>query len=105
MADGSNDKDLSTGDDSGVGLAELPATAPASVPPARVIPPVSRTDLSGMGPRKGGLIAAIFYALATLSLGYPEFAGKCLAGPNSDQFVAGYAFREFGAAMLKSTGG
>ena len=105
MADGSNDKDLSTGDDSGVGLAELPATAPASVPPARVIPPVSRTDLSGMGPRKGGLIAAIFYALATLSLGYPAFAGKFLAGPNSDQFVAGYAFREFGAAMLKSTGG
>jgi hypothetical protein len=49
--------------------------------------------------------AAILYALSTIALGYPAFAGKFLAGPNSDQFVAGYAFREFGAAMLKSTGG
>jgi hypothetical protein len=49
--------------------------------------------------------AALLYAACTISLGYPAVAGKFLAGTYSDQYVAGYAFREFGAAMLKSTGG
>jgi hypothetical protein len=103
MADGSNDKDLFNSGDDAVALAEPPAAG--VVPPARVIPPVSRAEVTSAGPRRGGLFAAVFYALAVLSLGYPALAGKFLAGPNSDQFVAGYAFREFGAAMLKATGG
>ncbi|HEX6575833.1 MAG TPA: YfhO family protein [Gemmatimonadaceae bacterium] len=74
-------------------------------PPAHVIEAIAREELLTRGPGRGGLVAGIIYALATMSLGYPALMGKFLAGPNSDQFVAGYAFREFGAAMLKSTGG
>lgn len=73
--------------------------------PVRAIPPVTRDDILTAEPRRSGLWAAIIYALSAISLGYPALAGKFLAGPNSDQFVAGYAFREFGAAMLRETGG
>jgi hypothetical protein len=79
-----------------------PVTEPLLPPP---IPPVTREMVNAAGPAKPGLWAAALYALCTLALGYPALAGKFLAGPNSDQFVAGYAFREFGAAMLKATGG
>ncbi len=48
--------------------------------------------------------AAIVYALATLSLGYPALVGKFLLNQNSDQYKAGYAFREFAATTLKTTG-
>ncbi len=48
--------------------------------------------------------AAIVYALATLSLGYPALAGKFLVNPHSDQYIAGYAFREFAASTLRATG-
>jgi hypothetical protein len=44
------------------------------------------------------------YAVATLALGFPALAGKFLVGPNSDQYIAGYAFREFAASTLKATG-
>src|SRR5258706_701521 len=48
--------------------------------------------------------AAIVYAVATLSLGYPALVGSFLVNPDSDQYIAGYAFREFGATMLRTTG-
>jgi hypothetical protein len=48
--------------------------------------------------------AAIVYAVATLSLGYPALVGKFLLNQNSDQYKAGYAFREFAATTLKTTG-
>src|SRR5437762_6714766 len=48
--------------------------------------------------------AALVYALGTLSLGYPALAGRFLVSPHSDQYIAGYAFREFGATMLRTTG-
>lgn len=69
------------------------------------VPPITRDEVLAAGPARPTLWAAILYALGSLSLGYPALAGKFLAGPNSDQFVAGYAFREYGAAMLKATGG
>ena len=85
------------------------AGAPAASQPVREtassVRAVTTEDVNAAGPTRGGVYAAILYALSTIALGYPAFAGKFLAGPNSDQFVAGYAFREFGAAMLKSTGG
>ena len=55
-------------------------------------------------PRFAGLWATLTYAVATLALGLPALAGKFLVGPNSDQYIAGYAFREFAAATLKHTG-
>src|SRR5881396_2777521 len=48
--------------------------------------------------------AAIVYAIGTLSLGYPALVGRFLVNPHSDQYIAGYAFREFAAATLKTTG-
>ncbi len=48
--------------------------------------------------------AALAYAIATLSLAYPILAGRFLASPNSDQYLAGYAFREFAATTLKTAG-
>ncbi|GAC1411044.1 MAG: YfhO family protein [Gemmatimonadaceae bacterium] len=57
-----------------------------------------------MAPRFALGWAGIVYALSTLSLGYPALAGKFLVNPRSDQYIAGYAFREFGASTLRATG-
>src|ERR1700674_773860 len=48
--------------------------------------------------------ASLVYALCTLSLAYPALAGRFLVNPYSDQYIAGYAFREFAASTLKATG-
>lgn len=56
------------------------------------------------GPRHGAGIAALVYALATLALGWPALIGKFLVNPRSDQYIAGYAFREFAASTLRATG-
>ncbi|HST07605.1 MAG TPA: hypothetical protein VLJ83_05500, partial [Gemmatimonadaceae bacterium] len=48
--------------------------------------------------------ASLVYALATLTLAYPALVGRFLVNPHSDQYIAGYAFREFGATMLRTTG-
>lgn len=94
-------------DDEG-GLATVSSVDTERIPTeprSPVIPPVTIEDVSAIGPRHGGLWAALLYALCTISLGYQALAGKFLAGPYSDQFIAGYAFREFGARMLAATGG
>lgn len=59
-----------------------------------------RTDI----PRFATAWAALIYAVSTLTLAWPAFGGKFLVGPHSDQYIAGYPFREFGAAMLRQTG-
>ena len=48
--------------------------------------------------------AALVYAWATLSLGYAALWGRFLVNPHSDQYIAGYGFREFAAATLRTTG-
>jgi membrane protein YfhO len=48
--------------------------------------------------------ASLVYALCTLSLAYPALAGQFLVSPHSDQYIAGYAFREFAANTLRATG-
>ena len=53
-------------------------------------------------PRFASAWAALVYALATLSLAYPALVGRFLVSPHSDQFKAGYAFREFAAASLRA---
>ncbi|HEX9563667.1 MAG TPA: hypothetical protein VF981_06840 [Gemmatimonadaceae bacterium] len=56
-------------------------------------------------PRRGLVWAAVTYALATLSLAWPALTGQFLVNPRSDQFMAGYAFREFAAASLRDGAG
>ena len=46
--------------------------------------------------------AALTYALATLALCYPALGGGFLVNPHSDQYIAGYAFREFAAQALRA---
>ena len=46
--------------------------------------------------------AALAYALATLALAYPVLAGQFLVNPSSDQYIAGFAFRDFAAQSLRA---
>ena len=56
-------------------------------------------------PRRAFGWAAGVYALAALSLAWPALAGQFLVSPHSDQYIAGYAFREFAAASLREGNG
>lgn len=46
--------------------------------------------------------ASLVYLVATFSLAWPALLGKFLVNPRSDQYIAGYAFREFAAASLRA---
>jgi hypothetical protein len=56
-------------------------------------------------PRFAAGWAALVYAVATLTFAWPAFAGRFLVAFRSDQFKAGYAFREFAAQSLRSGSG
>lgn len=66
-------------------------------------PSATTADVASV-PRREGLWAALTYALCALALGYPALVGKFLVNPLSDQYKAGYAFREYAATTLKTTG-
>jgi hypothetical protein len=66
---------------------------------ARTPSPTLRLDWS---PRFAAAWAALVFALCTLALGFPALGGGFLVNPRSDQFYAGYPFREFAAASLRS---
>lgn len=70
----------------------------------RQSPSPAGTPAAPLAPRFAFGWAALVYALATFSLGYPALVGMFLVNPNSDQYVAGYAFREFAASTLRTTG-
>ncbi|MGH7618363.1 MAG: hypothetical protein ACREPM_14160, partial [Gemmatimonadaceae bacterium] len=53
-------------------------------------------------PRHATAWAALVYAVSTLLLAYPALAGAFLLNPVSDQYKAGYAFREYAAHSLRS---
>ncbi|MDF1502626.1 YfhO family protein [Roseisolibacter sp. H3M3-2] len=55
-------------------------------------------------PARPTLWAAATYAVATLLLAWPALLGRFLVNPRSDQYIAGFAFREFAATALKETG-
>jgi hypothetical protein len=56
-------------------------------------------------PRRAYALAVAAYALAALTLGWPALTGQFLVSPHSDQYIAGYAFREFAAASLREGNG
>jgi hypothetical protein len=73
--------------------------------PRHVAVPASAPEPAALSaPRFALGWASLVYALATLSLAYPALAGRFLVSPHSDQYIAGYAFREFAATTLKTTG-
>lgn len=46
--------------------------------------------------------AALAYALAALVLAYPVLSGQFLVNLHSDQYIAGFAFRDFAAQALRA---
>jgi hypothetical protein len=46
--------------------------------------------------------AALAFALATLALAYPALSGQFLVNAHSDQYIAGYAFRDFAVQSIRS---
>ncbi len=55
-------------------------------------------------PRRPALLATLVFLAAGLTLFWPIFTGQFLAGPDSDQYVAGYGFRLFGAEYFREYG-
>ena len=70
----------------------------------RAVPATTPEPAALSAPRFALGWAALVYALATLSLAYPALAGQFLVNSHSDQYIAGYPFREFAAATLRTTG-
>jgi hypothetical protein len=71
---------------------------------SRQVPDSANTPAAPLAPRFAFGWASLVYALCTLSLAYPALAGQFLVNPHSDQYIAGYAFREFAASTLRATG-
>ena len=46
----------------------------------------------------------LVYAICTAALAYPILGGRFLVNPHSDEYIAGYAFREFGASSFRQAG-
>ena len=59
------------------------------------------TAATESAPRAPLAKAGIVCLLATLLLGWPALGGAFLVNPNSDQYIAGYSFREFAARSLR----
>lgn len=55
-------------------------------------------------PRFASAWAIATYVLCTMVFAWPALTGQFLVNPNSDQYIAGFAFRNFGAEMLRDTG-
>ncbi len=64
-------------------------------------PTVPNTDYQ---PARPWLIAVVAFTVAAMTLLWPAATGQFLAGPHSDQYVAGYGFRLFGAEYFREFG-
>src|SRR5688572_1993490 len=68
---------------------------PHTEAPARAAP---RLD----APRFASAWAALVYVIAAMTLAYPALSGAFAAHPRSDQYIAGFGFREFAAQSLRA---
>ena len=64
----------------------------------------SRPPAAASGPRYGAAWAALAYAAATMVFAFPALTGGFLVSPTSDQYIGGYAVRNFGHEVLVRTG-
>ena len=53
-------------------------------------------------PRFASAWAALVYVVAAMTLAYPALSGAFAAHPRSDQYIAGFGFREFAAQSLRA---
>ena len=58
----------------------------------------------GYQPRRPALVATLVCIAAGMTLLWPMLTGQFLAGPQSDQYVAGYGFRYFAAQAFRDSG-
>jgi hypothetical protein len=66
---------------------------------------VERADPTpGYAPKHATLLAALAFLVPVLVLCWPILQGQFLGGVHSDQYVAGYSFRLFGAERFLETG-
>jgi hypothetical protein len=72
------------------------SVAEASSGPALLPPPAA--------PRLAWLWVTLVHLAATFALGFPALGGKLLLNPRSDQYIAGYPFREFARRFFADTG-
>ncbi len=65
---------------------------------------MDRSDptLPDWSPRYSWAWAALTCVLATMLLAWPALSGGFLVNPHSDQYIAGYPFRNFAAEMLRA---
>lgn len=61
-----------------------------------------RTESMPTEPRFGMLWALLTYVVATNLLAFPAYVGRFLVTTHSDQYIAGFAFRQFAAESLRS---
>lgn len=66
--------------------------------------PHAPTEATGYMPRFPHLTALAWTTAFVLLLAAPVFAGQFLVGPHSDQFIAGYAFRNFWTEQVRAHG-
>ena len=74
-------------------MERTPRAAPHAPHPDAVAAPA---------PRFAAGWAALTYVIAAMTLAYPALGGAFAAHPRSDQYIAGYAFREFAAPSLRA---
>lgn len=60
------------------------------------------TNPTPVTPRLQFVWAAAVCVLATMLLAWPALGGAFLVNPNSDQYIAGYSFRDFAAQSLRA---
>ncbi len=68
-----------------------------------LLPEMHSTDSTE--PRHAWILALASCVIGTMLLAYPALSGQFLVNIYSDQYIAGYSFREFGAQVLRATGG
>ncbi len=67
---------------------------------------LSETDSSAtIAPKNAWLLALLTCVVGTMLLAYPALSGEFLINMRSDQYQAGFSFRDFGAQVLRATGG
>jgi len=67
--------------------------------------PPEMTAPDTLAPRNAWLLALLTCIAGTMVLAYPALSGQFLVNIYSDQYIAGYSFRDFGAQVLRATGG
>jgi hypothetical protein len=83
-------------------LSATRSAGPRAPDDRRLSRPPDHPAAPAPAPRFATAWAALVYAVATLTLGWPALAGQFLINQNSDQYIAGYAFREYAASWIRA---